>query len=257
VNLTARLPRRPLLLVLALTLLAGACSGSDAKGSERTTTTAPDRPSGDPADTTAPAGDPDGPGVLVVRSDKAVDIHPAKGDDGVSQTLPATTEFGSARALMVTADQGDWLEVLLPTRPNGSTGWVRRADVEVRQVDYEIRIDLQARTLTLLEGGAGVVTTPVAIGSGEAPTPTGTFSITDKLVTNDGTSAYGPYALGLSGHSEVLTEFAGGDGQVGIHGTNDPSSIGKAVSHGCIRVPNDVITQLNELLPLGTPVTIT
>jgi lipoprotein-anchoring transpeptidase ErfK/SrfK len=257
VNLTARLPRRSLLLVLALTLLGGGCSGSDAKSSERITTTAPDQPSGDPSDTSAPAADADASGVLVARADHDVDIHPAKGDDTVSQTLPATTGFGSARALMVTADEGDWLEVLLPTRPNGSTGWVRRADVEVRSVDFELRVDLTARTLTLLDGGAEMLATPVAIGSGDAPTPTGTFSIVDKLVTNDGASAYGPYALGLSGHSDVLTEFAGGDGQVGIHGTNDPSSIGKAVSHGCIRVPNDVITQLNEILPLGTPVTIT
>ena len=80
--------------------------------------------------------------------------------------------------------------------------------------------------------------------------------MTDKLVTNDATSAYGPFALGLSGYSEVLSEFGGGDGQIGIHGTDDPSTIGQAVSHGCIRVPNDVITRLNEVLPLGTPVVI-
>jgi hypothetical protein len=255
-NLTARLSYRSLLVVLALTLVGGACSGSKSESTERTTTTttaAPD-PGGESSDTTAGTEDS---GVTVARTDQELDIHPAQGDDSVSQTLPATTGFGSARALMVTATEGDWLEVLLPVRPNGSTGWIRRADVELRQVDLELRVDLNARTLTLLDGGAEVLSTPVAIGSSDNPTPTGRFSITDKLVTDDAGSAYGPYALGLSGFSDVLTEFAGGDGQVGIHGTNDPSSIGNAVSHGCVRVPNDVITQLNELLPLGTPVQIT
>jgi lipoprotein-anchoring transpeptidase ErfK/SrfK len=101
-----------------------------------------------------------------------------------------------------------------------------------------------------------VLTTPVAVGSPESPTPTGHFFLVDKLDTQSASSAYGPFAFGLSGHSDVLTEFAGGDGQIGIHGTNDPSSIGNAVSHGCVRVPNDVIAQLNDLVPLGTPVTI-
>jgi lipoprotein-anchoring transpeptidase ErfK/SrfK len=54
----------------------------------------------------------------------------------------------------------------------------------------------------------------------------------------------------------VLTEFGGGDGQVGIHGTNDPSSIGRPVSHGCVRVANDVITRLATTIPIGTQVTI-
>jgi lipoprotein-anchoring transpeptidase ErfK/SrfK len=80
--------------------------------------------------------------------------------------------------------------------------------------------------------------------------------VTDKLATGED-GAYGPFALGLSAHSDVLTEFAGGDGQVGIHGTNDPATIGQAVSHGCVRVTNDVITRLEALVSLGTPVTIT
>jgi lipoprotein-anchoring transpeptidase ErfK/SrfK len=60
----------------------------------------------------------------------------------------------------------------------------------------------------------------------------------------------------LSGYSNVLTDFAGGDGVVGIHGTNDPSTIGKDVSHGCIRMTNENITKLAKSLPLGVPVVI-
>ena len=72
----------------------------------------------------------------------------------------------------------------------------------------------------------------------------------------DPNGPYVPYAFGLSGLSEQLTSFNGGNGRLGLHGTNDPDSIGQDVSHGCIRVANDVVIQLAELLPLGTPVQI-
>ena len=56
-----------------------------------------------------------------------------------------------------------------------------------------------------------------------------------------------PYAFGLSAYSTVLTSFGGGDGEVGLHGTNDPSILGSDVSHGCIRVSNSVITRLSSV----------
>ena len=80
--------------------------------------------------------------------------------------------------------------------------------------------------------------------------------MTDLLDNADDGGAYGPYALGLAAHSDTLSEFAGGDGQIGLHGTNEPWSIGQAASHGCVRVPNEVVAQLATGLPLGTPVTI-
>jgi lipoprotein-anchoring transpeptidase ErfK/SrfK len=55
----------------------------------------------------------------------------------------------------------------------------------------------------------------------------------------------------------VYQEFAGGDGQVAIHGTNAPWLIGQAVSHGCIRMRNEAIARLARFLPLGTPVRVT
>ncbi len=67
-----------------------------------------------------------------------------------------------------------------------------------------------------------------------------------------------PYAYGLSGFSNVLESFNGGNGVIGIHGNNDPSSIGGDVSSGCIRLHNDVITRMVEEIgvPLGTPVEV-
>lgn len=248
------------LLLASVAVVAGACGGpAESSTAAPTTTSTSEAPTTalDPTSSTT-ADDRESPAspVVVARTDVAVDVFAAPGDAAPVQTLPATTGFGSARALLVESAVEGWVEVLLPTRPNGSTGWIRLDGLELRTVDEEVIVDLAARTLTVLDGGEVVLETPVAVGSDESPTPTGRFSIVDKLDTGAAAGPYGPFAFGLSGHSDVITEFAGGDGQIGIHGTDDPSSIGQAVSHGCVRVPNDVAATLNDLLPLGTPVTI-
>lgn len=252
------------LAAVALALAAG-CGGGSAEVGDisadgaTTTTTGAARPSGSPTATPpdGTAGNPETSDATSQVARAATDLAVFTAPDGQQTTvLPATTDFGSPRALLVVAEDGDWLQVALPVRPNGSTGWVRRADVEVRTVDESVVIDLAARTLTLLDGGAEVLTTPVAVGTEANPTPTGTFYVVDKLDTGDPGGPYGQFAFGLSAHSDTLTEFAGGAGQVGIHGTNEPSSIGRAVSHGCVRVPGDVARRLTETVNLGTPVVI-
>jgi lipoprotein-anchoring transpeptidase ErfK/SrfK len=92
----------------------------------------------------------------------------------------------------------------------------------------------------------------VAVGTGGTPTPLGTFYLTE-IVRPVWQPYLGPYAYATSAHSDVLTSFMGGDGLVGLHGTNAPGSIGRAVSHGCIRMSNSGITKLAGILPLGTP----
>lgn len=251
-------------LALSVATLGSACSASGPEKIAAPTTKAPvtsvtsvASTGTDAPTTTAPTGadSPVAATSLVVRSDRDIALH--DGPDGATtRTLAAATEFGSPVSLLVTEAQPGWVKVLVPGRPTGATAWVNADDVELRQVTTLVHVDLAARTLTLYDAGQVILTTPVAVGSPEAPTPTGTFSVTDKLQTPNAGGAYGPYAFGLSGRSEVLTEFAGGDGQIGIHGTNDPASIGNDVSHGCIRVPNDVIEQLEQILPLGTPVVV-
>src|SRR4051812_11679181 len=100
------------------------------------------------------------------------------------------------------------------------------------------------------------MTAKVGLGTSTTPTPGGVFFTEELLRPTDPGGAYGPYAYGLSGYSRVLNEFMGGDGQLGIHGTNDPSSLGRSVSHGCIRVSNATITTLAKMLPIGVPVQI-
>jgi len=192
---------------------------------------------------------------LTARTASDLAVYAARGDAQPVATLASFTEFGTTRVVLVTKRKGAWLKVLLPDRPNGSTGWIRASDVELRSVTDAVRVSLAERVLTWTRDGEVVLETPIAIGAPDTQTPAGRFYVTDLLDTPDG-GAYGPFAIGLSAHSETISEFAGSDGQIGLHGTSDPGSIGQAVSHGCVRVPNDVVTRLASDLPLGTPVTI-
>jgi hypothetical protein len=96
---------------------------------------------------------------------------------------------------------------------------------------------------------------PIAVGMRDTPTPRGTFFLNSLLKPPDHNSVYGVLAFGLSAYSNVIRDWTWG-GVVGIHGTNDPSSIGHRVSHGCIRLQNAAIRKLARLLPLGTLVKI-
>ena len=173
-------------------------------------------------------------------------------------TLPATTEYTLPRSFLVFDQYQDWLHVYLPIRPNDSTGWIKASDVTVSSpLEYQIKVSLADHTLTLLKNGAVQFQEPAATGTGDTPTPTGLFYFTDPIdLANQPGTGYGAFAIGLSGHSNVLQTFAGGDGQIAVHGTDDSGSIGRSVSHGCVRVDNRVILELSTL-PLGTPVVIT
>jgi lipoprotein-anchoring transpeptidase ErfK/SrfK len=101
-----------------------------------------------------------------------------------------------------------------------------------------------------------VLDTEVGVGSRYNETPVGEFFVTDNVTLANPNSPWGPHALGLSARSETITSFNGGDGIIGIHGTNNPDSIGGNISLGCIRLPNDLIARLHEMVPLGTRVEI-
>ena len=132
-----------------------------------------------------------------------------------------------------------------------------RADtVELRTDPYSVLVDLGRRRLVLRDAGRPVLDSPVGVGRAATPTPSGLYYVAELLRQPQPTGIYGPWAFALSAHSPVLSHFGGGDGQVGIHGTNDPSAVGHTVSHGCIRVRNHVIERLAAIVPLGTPVRI-
>jgi hypothetical protein len=148
-----------------------------------------------------------------------------------------------------------WLHVQLPLRPNGATGWVRAADVVTARVHTRIVVDLSERAVRLFKGDQLVLRSRAAVGSTATPTPLGRYYVNQRLIPADTSGPYGPGAIGISAFSPVLTGWPQG-GPVAIHGTNEPWSIGRDVSNGCIRVPNAVLRRLWTRTPAGTPVEI-
>jgi lipoprotein-anchoring transpeptidase ErfK/SrfK len=148
-----------------------------------------------------------------------------------------------------------WLEVQLPIRPNGVTGWVRARDVAVSRLTARIVVDLGERAVILYRGEAEVFRTRAAIGSSATPTPTGSYYVNQKIVPDDRRGPYGAGAMGISAFSPVLVNWPQG-GPVAIHGTNQPQLIGRRISNGCIRVTNAAIRRLWRAAPHGTPVLI-
>ena len=186
------------------------------------------------------------------ESSTKLDIGP-KTEAGAPTTFAAIGDAGSGPAQEFTG----WYQVALPTRPNGSTGWVPVASAKVAKTPFAVFVDLEGRTLRVDKDGATVFTAPVAIGTEENPTPQNGSYVTELIDNDNPNGSYGPYAFGLALHSDTLSEFNGSDGQVGIHGTNRPDLIGERVSHGCVRLKNSDVEELVALgLPLGVPVFI-
>jgi lipoprotein-anchoring transpeptidase ErfK/SrfK len=167
------------------------------------------------------------------------------------------TFFGNPLALMITdrTDDGRWLKVQIPVRPNGTEAWIRADDADITSHRFRAQVDLTERAVTVWDGAEVVVETTAVIGKATTPTPLGSFFVNDFVEKWEG-SAYGPHILSLSGFSEALETFGGGIPVIAIHGTNQPQLMGGAHSNGCIRIPNDVIEVLADTVPIGTPVDI-
>ena len=149
-----------------------------------------------------------------------------------------------------------WVQVQIPQRPNGRTGWIPPGEVALTQTPYRIEVSLSTHQITVFDEAEVLYQGPVATGAVATPTPTGSYSIRVLLKSSSPSSVYGPFAFGLSAHSNALTTFDGSDAEIGLHGNNDASALGRTVSHGCIRMDNTAITRLSQILPLGTPVDI-
>lgn len=190
---------------------------------------------------------------------KEVPVFATASEEGKPKaTLPNPNPNGVPLVFLVKKRQGQFIEVYLPIKPNSSTGWIASDLVNVSENPYRLVVSSKDFTLTVLRDGKKFETFKIGTGQDQYPTPGGIFYVKELLQPPEANGPYGPYAYGLSGYTEVaeLANFNGGDGTIGIHGTNDPSSIGKSVSHGCIRLSNDDITKLTKFLPLGTPVEI-
>lgn len=149
-----------------------------------------------------------------------------------------------------------WYQVRLAIRPNNSTGWVLAGALgDQHVVRTYLVVDRQLLVATLYRGGIPVFQTRIGAGKPYWPTPTGDFYIREVL-TGFTDPMYGPVAFGTSDRSNALTDWHGGGGVIGIHGTDQPQILPGHVSHGCIRMPNAAVARLHRLMPLGTPVAI-
>jgi lipoprotein-anchoring transpeptidase ErfK/SrfK len=259
---------------IALPILAAGCAGGSHHAAEQQTTSgaAPPRTATLPHRSQPPAGarhvtrpEParpqqtlpwrqDGISRVVFVHSKQVAVYRAPHAKRALLVLRKKDGNGTQRAFLVRGTRGNWVHVFLPTRPNGSLGWIRGRAVKMYTNRYRIVIRLHAHRLHLWRAGHLVATYPVATGTRYTPTPRGLFYIVELLRPSNPGGSYGPFSFGLSAHSNVLRTFAGGDGRVGLHGTNEPGLIGTSVSHGCIRLHNAAIRRLARILPLGTPV---
>lgn len=121
-------------------------------------------------------------------------------------------------------------QIVIPGFPNPNT------------IPYRIEISVNNRWLRLIKDNVLQKQYPIAVGRMLHNTPVGNYIIINKEPDPGG--PFGTLWMSLSKE------------HYGIHGTNDPSSIGHAVSHGCIRMHNNDVEELSSIIPIGTPVFI-
>jgi lipoprotein-anchoring transpeptidase ErfK/SrfK len=176
---------------------------------------------------------------------------------GLAATRPLTGAPTVVPVLRVAVRGGtSWLQVRLPQRPNGATGWIS-ADGTVAGVSHwRVTISRSRRRATVYRDGRRARSFRVVVGKRSTPTPAGRFFVAER-VRQAGGSALGPWVLATSAYSGVLQEFDGGPGQIGLHGrTGLPEPLGTASSHGCVRFSDRAIAWLAPRARPGTPITI-
>ena len=244
-------------LGLGLFVVLGNGSGGSAPGAPAVPVAGPgaaDLPVSDThADLPAAPPDPDPTGAtdgVVVHPLRSTPVHDTPA--GAPFATVGPTQFGDAW-FPVVDDRGDWVQILLPSKPSGSAGWIRAEDVERAATPYRVAVHLGSRTLEIREGDRSLGTWPVAVGAAGTPTPTGRTFLLGAF--SDPGQDFSPVILPLGVHSPTLDTFGGGPGTVAFHGWPDDSTFGEAVSSGCLRVPDDALDLLTAV-PLGTLVTI-
>ncbi len=169
--------------------------------------------------------------------------------------LSTRTEFGSIQILAVAQRRPRWLAVRTPLLANGRIGWIPAASAELLRETWRVDVDVSARRMLVRHLGRRAFAVRVATGAPATPTPTGRFAITDRLRTTPG-SPYGCCVLALTGHQPDVPQGWGGGDRIAIHGTPQETTVGLALSHGCLRASAADMHRLLAALPLGTPVRI-
>ncbi|WP_243790915.1 L,D-transpeptidase [Saccharopolyspora gloriosae] len=191
---------------------------------------------------------------VVLRIERDVAVHRSPGGPAFAR-LPAT-QLGNPTWVPLIARHGDWAQILLPSRPNNSSGWIRvgPADpVTQARTPYHVDVDVDAKRLVVRESGRDIGTWTVGVGSTDAPTPRGRTYLMAAI--EETVTKFSPIILPLGTHSETFNSYGGGPGTVALHGWPDPAVFGEEASDGCVRVPPDALRLLSTL-PLGTVVSL-
>jgi lipoprotein-anchoring transpeptidase ErfK/SrfK len=199
--------------------------------------------------------------LVVLLSAHAAHRAPAAGSPQVALVSARRPITGERTTLPVIARSIDaagarWLQVMLPGRPDGSTGWIDQQGTRPLVTAWRIVVDLAARQVRVYRDGRMTRTFQAVVGKPSTPTPTGQFFVEETVQMQAGEPG-GPFALALSARSNVLQEFEGGPGQIALHGRDNlGGTLGTAASHGCIRLDTASIDWLATRIDPGVPVTI-
>ncbi|MEU8226706.1 L,D-transpeptidase [Kribbella sp. NPDC048915] len=187
---------------------------------------------------------------LVVHPRIEAALYGAPDADAFGKIGP--TQFGPTWLPVVEQTDG-WVRVLLPSKPNRSTGWLRDEDLDRATSPYLIRVHTSSRTLELFLNNKRLGRWKAGVGAKNTPTPPGRTFLLGSIIDHKRSAS--PIVLPLGTHSPTLDTFGGGPGTVAIHGWPDPKVFGAAISAGCVRVPRTALAHLQKV-PLGTLVLI-
>jgi len=161
----------------------------------------------------------------------------------------------------VDPDGREWLRVRLPgrtlgRRPPPPSGWISASRTRRSSTAWHIVVHVRSRRVVVYRSGRVLRRFRAIVGAPATPTPPGSFFVEENIrLAAEHVGA--PFALALSARSRVLQEFAGGPGQIALHGLgNVGGQLGSAVSHGCVRLDDDAITWLAARLEPGAPVSV-
>ena len=190
----------------------------------------------------------------------------------ISHSLPITSRPGGGRQVGVmragslqlgsptfawvisVTRNGKYGRVPIPYTGRSGTGWIRLRGLRRSHTWITVVADLSKHLIEVKRRGKVILRIQAATGAPGTPTPTGRYFVTDRVPFSAG-GPYGTFAFGISGMQPRLASQWPRN-QLAIHGTNNPGSIGRSLSSGCLRVSERSLAQLKPLLQLGTPVII-
>ena len=196
--------------------------------------------------------------ALLVRIPRAMRITAHPGGGRAVGTMPAGSKYYHEPItawVIDVARRGRFGEVTVPYSGSGRTGWIPIRGLRRDATWVTVRVDLSRHLLVVEKRDRVLGRFTAATGAPGSPTPPGRYFVTDRVAFPAG-SYYGTFAFGISGIQTRLPPGWSGGNQLAIHGTNSPSSIGRSVSAGCLRVSEAALDRLKPLLQPGTPVIV-